>query len=43
MRLEFFQANGAPEEWFFPQHTTPYKTNFLEKIQSASKLLPRIN
>ncbi len=43
MRLEFFQAKGAPEEWFFPQHTTPYKTNLLEKVQSATKLLPRIN
>ncbi len=31
MRLEFFQAKGVSDEWFFPQHTTPYKTNFFVK------------
>ena len=31
MRLEFFQAKGASDEWFFPQYTTPYKTSFFVK------------
>ena len=31
MRLEFFEAKGISDEWFFPQHTTPYKTTFFEK------------
>ena len=44
MRLEFFQqAKGTSDEWFFPQHTTPYKSNLLEKVKSATKLLPRIH
>jgi len=30
MRLEFFQAKGVSDEWFFPQHTTPYKTEFFK-------------
>ncbi len=44
MRLEFFQqAKGTSDEWFFPQHTAPYKTNLLEKVKSATKLLPGIH
>jgi hypothetical protein len=31
MRLEFFQEKGVSDEWFFPQHTTPYKTTFFRK------------
>ena len=32
MRLEFFQqAKGTSDEWFFPQHTTPYKTEFFKE------------
>ena len=41
MRLKFFQERGADDEWFFPQHTTPYKTGLTEK-GDASKSLPKI-
>jgi hypothetical protein len=43
MRVEFFRVRAISDEWFFPQHTTPYKTNLSEKIESASNLLPRIH
>lgn len=42
MRLKFFQERGGSDEWFFPQHTTPYKTNLWEKEDSKSKMLPKI-
>jgi len=42
MRLKFFQEMGGSDEWFFPQHTTPYKTSFSEKGETASKSLPKI-
>jgi len=41
MRLKFFQERGGDDEWFFPQHTTPYKTGLTEK-GDASKSLPKI-
>ena len=41
MRLKFFQEKGAPDDWFFPQHTAPYKTGLTEK-GDASKSLPKI-
>ncbi|MEK7789342.1 MAG: multiheme c-type cytochrome, partial [Planctomycetota bacterium] len=41
MRLKFFQERGGGDEWFFPQHTTPYKTGLTEK-GDASKSLPKI-
>ncbi|MCR4321135.1 MAG: cytochrome c family protein, partial [Candidatus Brocadiaceae bacterium] len=41
MRLRFFQERGGDDEWFFPQHTTPYKTGLTEK-GDASKSLPKI-
>ncbi|KKN00731.1 hypothetical protein LCGC14_1134860 [marine sediment metagenome] len=43
MRLEFFQIRAVSDEWFFPQHTTPYKTSLSEKVISASNLLPKIH
>jgi hypothetical protein len=42
MRLKFFQERGASDEWFFPQHTTPYKTGVSEKGGASSKSLPKI-
>ena len=43
MRVEFFQVMAVSDEWFFPQHTTPYKTSLSEKVISASNLLPKIH
>ncbi len=42
MRLKFFQERGASDEWFFPQHTAPYKTNGEQKGGAALKPLPKI-
>jgi len=43
MRLKFFQEKGGGDEWFFPQHTTPYKTNLWDKDVSTSGSLPKIH
>ena len=37
MRLKFFQEKGATEDWFFPQHTAPYKTSLPDKGESGTK------
>lgn len=42
MRLKFFQERGASDEWFYPQHTAPYKTGVSEKDGASSKSLPKI-
>ncbi|MBW7897289.1 Perchlorate reductase subunit gamma precursor [Candidatus Brocadiaceae bacterium B188] len=42
MRLKFFQERGGSDEWFYPQHTTPYKTSFSGKDEAGSKSLPKI-
>lgn len=42
MRLKFFQERGASDEWFYPQHTAPYKTGVSEKGGATSKSLPKI-
>ncbi|CAG0942783.1 hypothetical protein BROC_02001 [Candidatus Brocadiaceae bacterium] len=42
MRLKFFQERGGSDEWFFPQHTTPYKTSSSEKGENKVKSLPQI-
>lgn len=41
MRLKFFQERGGSDEWFFPRHTTPYRTDLNEK-GDASRSLPKI-
>jgi hypothetical protein len=42
MRLKFFQERGGSDEWFFPQHTTPYKTGF-SKNDEAAVPLPKMH
>jgi hypothetical protein len=42
MRLKFFQERGGSDEWFFPQHTTPYKTITSEKEENKAQSLPKI-
>lgn len=43
MRLKFFQEKGSPDEWFFPEHTRPYKTGLMEKKEaSGPEPLPKI-
>ena len=42
MRLKFFQEKGGSDEWFFPQHTFPYKTSSPGKAESELKSLPKI-
>lgn len=41
MRLRFFKDRGAPDGWFFPEYTKPYKTGFMEK-EKPSETLPKI-
>ncbi|MCF6158393.1 MAG: hypothetical protein E3K32_07440 [wastewater metagenome] len=46
MRLRFFKDRGEPDEWFFPEHTRPYKTGIVEEAPtptpSPSASLPKI-
>jgi hypothetical protein len=36
MRLRFFKERGDPDEWFYPEHTRPYKTSFREKNKEST-------
>jgi hypothetical protein len=42
MRLKFFKERGGSDEWFFPQHTTPYKASSSEHEASPLSPLPKI-
>ncbi|GJQ50657.1 cytochrome c family protein [Candidatus Kuenenia stuttgartiensis] len=43
MRLKFFQEYGKGDEWFFPEHTEPYKTTATDDIGLQEFKLPKIN
>jgi len=42
MRLKFFQEKGGSDEWFFPQHTAPYKAGLTDSNKAEHGVLPKI-